>query len=155
MKKRITLTLIPSLLFIAILSVLFSSQFSGGLPAEAQDILDSYLAAVPDKAARTTAVYAPNSDRFTAEMGHPLIHAPLEEHRPSPILYDGDIIRPVNETANFFPPAQEVWCVELDQTAKAAEYYFLARYENLYNSTWVLYQSQSGPEAVQTIGCNF
>ena len=158
MKRRIAIILIPSLLFIGVLSVLILNQFSGGLPAEAQAVLNSYLAAVPGEGlkeeAQTTAVYAQASDRFTADMGRPLIHAPIEAYRTSPVLYDGDIIRPANETADFALPAQEVWCVELEQSGKAAEYYFLARYENLYGSTWVLYQSQNGREATETVGCN-
>lgn len=154
MKKRILYILVPSLLFIGVMASLIISQFSSRLPAEAQDILNSYLEAIPGEVTNTTVMYALDIDQFTAEMGRPLLHAPIEEYRTSPVLFDGDVIRPPEEATQFPLPVQELWCVTLTQQNKAAEYYFLARHDNLYGATWVLYQSPSGKTAAQTVGCN-
>ncbi|MFZ0547494.1 MAG: hypothetical protein WAM60_18755 [Candidatus Promineifilaceae bacterium] len=155
MKRRIAIILVPTFVFIGILAALILNQFSNELPAEAQDVLDSYVAALPKEATVTSAVFARNSERFSAEMGRQIIHAPIEAYRTSPVLYDGDVIQPIEDNGDFALPPQEVWCITLDTTSKqTAEDYFLARYESLYGSTWVLYQSQDGRESAETIGCN-
>ena len=149
MKKRMAIIVIPTLLFTGVIAALLYSQFSGRLPAEAQHVLDSYLAATPGEVGVKSVSYVQEAEQFTAELGRPILHAPIEEYRTSPILYDGDIIRPPEEQSQFPIPAQELWCVTLEMSSNSAEFYFLARHENLYGSTWVLYEAQSG----QSAGC--
>jgi hypothetical protein len=153
MNKRIAIILVPSLLFTGVLTTLFFSQFNHRLPAEAQDILDSYLEAIPGEVTVTGVSYARDYDQFTADMARPIIHAPIREYRSSPIFKDSEIVRPLEETSQFPLPAQELWCVTLVQDNKPADFYFLARHDNLYGATWVLYQSQNGVEPTKTAGC--
>lgn len=154
MKKRYAVVLIPSLLLVAIIAALIFSQFSSRLPDGAQYILDSYLDAVPGEVMLTTVTYARDHELFTADMGRSIMHAPIEAHRTSPVLFDGDIIRPIEPNSHFAFPVQELWCVTLTRNYQSDDYYFLGRHENLYGSTWVLYQSHSGVQAAQTVGCD-
>jgi hypothetical protein len=154
MKKRVLIVIVPSILLGGVIIALILSQFSNRLPAEAEDILESYLEAVPGEVMLTTVSHARNYDQFTADMGRPIMHAPIEEYRTSPILYDGDIIRSPEPVAQFPFPVQQLWCVALIRQDKAAEYYFLARHDNLYGATWVLYESKDGRQATQTTGCD-
>lgn len=154
MKKRIFIVILPSILLTSAVAALILSQFSNQLPAEAQDVLDSYLEAVPEEVMVTTVSYARDYDQFTADMGSPIIHAPIKEYHTSSILFDGDIIRPLEEPAQYPFPAQQLWCVALIRQNNAAEFYFLARHDNLYGATWVLYQSKTGIQATQTVGCD-
>jgi hypothetical protein len=153
MKKRIAIILIPSILFVGVLVALTVSQFSSRLPGGAQDVLDSFLETIPGEVTLTNISYARDREAFTAEMGRPLLHAPIEEYQTSPVLYDGDIIRAPEARSQFPFPAQELWCVALARQNKPTEYYFLARHDNLYGETWVLYQAQDGIQAAKTAGC--
>lgn len=147
------LVVIPSVIFVALIAGFIWSQFSNQLPAGAKAVLDSYLEAVPGEISLTNISYARDRELFTAEMGRPILHAPIEEYRTSPVIYDGDIIR-VAEQADRFPlPVQELWCVTVVPQNKPAEYFFLARHDNLYGETWVLYESRHDIQDTKTVGC--
>jgi hypothetical protein len=153
MKKRIMIVVFPSALIVALVAGLIWSQFSNQLPAAAQDVLDSYLESLPGEVALTNISYARDRELFTAEITQPVLHAPVEEYRPSPILYDGDIIRVTEQDDQFPLPAQELWCVTIVPQNKTAEYYFLARHDNLYGETWVLYKSPNSIQDTKKVGC--
>lgn len=147
------IVVLPSVLFFAIVAGFIRSQFTNQLPAAAQDVLDSYLEAIPGEVTLTNVSYARDRERFTAEMGQPILHATIQEYRTSPVLYDGDIIRAPEQAGQFPLPTQELWCVVIVPQNKAAEYYFLARHDNLYDETWVLYESHNGIQDTKTVGC--
>ena len=154
MKKRLAIVLVPSTLFIFVFVALFVSQFSNKLPSGAKDILDAYVATTPDQTIVTNISHASNRQGLTADMARPLLHAPIEEYRTSPILYDGNVIRAPESRNQFSFPAQELWCVVIVRENETAEYYFLARHDNLYGEIWVLYQSQTGLRGTKETGCN-
>jgi microcystin-dependent protein len=78
MKKRILIVVVPSILLIGVVAALIVSQFSGRLPAEAQDVLDSYLAEIPGEVTLAAVSYARDYEQFTADMGHAIIISPAD-----------------------------------------------------------------------------
>lgn len=153
MKNRIAFVFASSILTIAILLAVILNQYSTSLPAAGQQVLRAYIQSnYPDDPV-TTIRFAQHRERFTADTARPLIDAQDSEYLISPVLYDGEIIRPPEEKGQFPFPAQELWCVTLTQNNQTAEYLFLGRHDTLYEENWVLYQSQSGAESQQTVGC--
>jgi hypothetical protein len=153
MRKRIAIVVIPSFILVAVLVALILNQFSSRLPPEGQQALDAYVESHYPDVVVTTILYAHNRERFTVDMGRYLSHAPDTEYRISPVLYDDDIIRQPEESAQFPFPAQQVWCVTLTRPNKTADLFFLARHDNLYGESWALYESRIGRQPPKSIGC--
>jgi hypothetical protein len=139
---------------VGVLAALILGQFSNRLPEEGQIVLDDFVAqSYPDVLIKRV-VYANNREQFTAEMGSHLDHAPKSTFRVSPVLYEGEIFKAPVERTEFAFPAQQVWCVTLTRSNNTTDLFYLARHENLYGATWVLYESRTGARPPQKLGCN-
>lgn len=153
MKKRIVFIVTLSFLAVVSLTAFVFNQLTPSLAAEGQQLLDDYINSSYAEGTQTTILYARHREHFTADMGQQLDQFPKPNYRNSPHLYDSNIISPPDGDIQFPFPAQEVWCVTVERSNQPAEYFFLARHDNLYSEFWVLYQSREGLSPADALGC--